>query len=54
MMWLGILESANDQILGVDTPEQSVLPRVHFGTACLLIRSVVGSVPCSDKWGLEW
>jgi hypothetical protein len=27
-----------------------VLPRVQYGTACLLIRDVVGSVPCSDEW----
>jgi hypothetical protein len=27
-----------------------VPPRVRFGTACLLIRDVVGSVPCSDEW----
>jgi hypothetical protein len=27
-----------------------VLPCVWYGTTCLLIRDVVGSVPCSDKW----
>jgi hypothetical protein len=27
-----------------------VLPRVRYGTTCLLIRDVVGSVPCSDEW----
>jgi hypothetical protein len=27
-----------------------VLPRVRYGTACLLIRDAVGSVPCSDDW----
>jgi hypothetical protein len=27
-----------------------VPPRVWYGTACLLIRDVVGSVPCSDEW----
>jgi hypothetical protein len=27
-----------------------VPPRVRYGTACLLIRDVVGSVPCSDEW----
>jgi hypothetical protein len=27
-----------------------VPPRVQYGTACLLIRDVVGSVPCSDEW----
>jgi hypothetical protein len=28
-----------------------VLPRVRYGTACLLIRDDVGSVSCSDEWG---
>jgi hypothetical protein len=45
-----MLKSAKDQVLGVDTPGQQVLPRVRYGTACLLIRDVVGSVPCSDEW----
>jgi hypothetical protein len=27
-----------------------VLPRVRYVMACLLIRDVVGSVPCSDEW----
>jgi hypothetical protein len=27
-----------------------VLPCVRYGTACLLIRDVVGSVSCSDEW----
>jgi hypothetical protein len=27
-----------------------VPPRVRYGTACLLIRDAVGSVPCSDDW----
>jgi hypothetical protein len=27
-----------------------VPPRVWYGTACLLIRDDVGSVPCSDEW----
>jgi hypothetical protein len=27
-----------------------VLPRVRYGTACLLIRDAVGSVPFSDEW----
>jgi hypothetical protein len=52
VMWIVMLESAKDQILGVDTPGQQVPPRVRYGTACLLIRGVVGSVPCSDEWEL--
>jgi hypothetical protein len=27
-----------------------VLSHVRYGMACLLIRDVVGSVPCSDEW----
>jgi hypothetical protein len=27
-----------------------VSPRVRYGTAYLLIRDTVGSVPCSDEW----
>jgi hypothetical protein len=52
VMWIVMLQSAKDQILGVDTPGQQVPPRVRYGTACLLIRGVVGSVPCSDEWEL--
>jgi hypothetical protein len=50
VMWLVMLESTKDQILGVDTPGQQVPPRARYGTAWLLIRGVVGSVPCSDEW----
>jgi hypothetical protein len=50
VMWLVMLESAKDRVIGVDTPGQQVSPRVQYGTACLLIRDVVGSVPCSDEW----
>jgi hypothetical protein len=45
-----MLESAKDQVIGVDTPAQQVPPRVWYGTACLLIRGDVGSVPCLDEW----
>jgi hypothetical protein len=45
-----MLESAKDQVIGVDTIGQQVSPRVWYGTACLLIRDVVGSVPCLDEW----
>jgi hypothetical protein len=50
VMWLVMLESAKDRVIGVDTPGQQVPPHVHYGTACLLIRDVVGSVPYSDEW----
>jgi hypothetical protein len=49
-LWLVMLESAEDRVLGVDTLSQHVSPRIWYGMACLLIRDVVGSVPCSDKW----
>jgi hypothetical protein len=45
-----MLKSAMDQVIGVDTTEQQVPPRVQYGTACLLIRDVVGSMPYSDEW----
>jgi hypothetical protein len=51
VMWLVMLESAKDWILGVDTPGQQVLPRVRYGMACLLIRCAVGCVSCSVEWG---
>jgi hypothetical protein len=46
-----MLKSTKDQVLGVDTPGQQVLPRVRYGTTCLLIRDVVGSESCSVVWG---
>jgi hypothetical protein len=30
-----------------------VPPHVRYGMTCLLIRDVVGSVPCSDKWKFD-
>jgi hypothetical protein len=50
MMWFVMLKSDKDRVIGVDTPGQQVPPRVQYGTACLLIRDVVGSVPCSNEW----
>jgi hypothetical protein len=37
-------------VIGEDTPGQQVPPHVRYGMTCLLIRDVVGSVPCSDEW----
>jgi hypothetical protein len=34
VMWIVMLESAKDRILGVDTPGQYVPPRVRYGMAC--------------------
>jgi hypothetical protein len=50
VMWMVMLKSAKDQVIGVDTPEQQVPPRVRYGMTCLLIRGVVGSVHCSNEW----
>jgi hypothetical protein len=50
VMWFVMLESANDRVIGVDTPGQHVPPRVWYETTCLIISDVVGSVPCLDEW----
>jgi hypothetical protein len=47
VMWLIMLESAKDQILGVDTPGQQVPPRIQYGMSCLLIRYALGCMSCS-------
>jgi hypothetical protein len=49
-MWFLMLESTKDRVIGVDTPGQQVPPHVRYGTTCLLIKDIVGSVPCSDEW----
>jgi hypothetical protein len=41
VMWIVLLESAKNRVIGVDTPGQQVPPRVWYGTACLLIRDDV-------------
>jgi hypothetical protein len=50
VMWIVMLESAKDRVLGVDPLGQQVPPPVQYGTACLLIKGTVGGVPCSDEW----
>jgi ABC-type microcin C transport system permease subunit YejE len=50
VMWIVMLKSTKDRVLGVDTTGQKVLSRVRYGTACLLIMDVVESVPCSVVW----
>jgi hypothetical protein len=47
MMWIVMLESTKHRVLGVDTIGQHVSSRVQYGMAHLLIRGVVGGVPCS-------
>jgi hypothetical protein len=43
-MWFVMLKYAKDRVLGVHTPGQQVLPRVRYGTTCLLIRYAIGCV----------
>jgi hypothetical protein len=45
VMCFVMLKSDKDRVVGVDTPGQQVSPHVRYGTACLLIRNAVGSVP---------
>jgi hypothetical protein len=54
VLWLVMLESTKDRILGVDTLGPHVPPRVRYGMACLLIKDDVESVPCSDEWEVAW
>jgi hypothetical protein len=49
--WHVVLESAKDQILGVDTLGQHVPPRVWYKMTCLLIRTAIGCVSCSVESG---
>jgi hypothetical protein len=51
MLWIVMLESAKDRVLGVETLGQQVSPRVRYGTTCLLIRDVIGCESCSVVWG---
>jgi hypothetical protein len=46
-----MLESASDQVLGVDTLGQQVSPRVWYGMTCLLIRIAIGYESCLVVWG---
>jgi hypothetical protein len=50
VMWFVMLESTKDRVIGVDILGQQVSPHVRYGTTCLLIRDVVGSVSYSDEW----
>jgi hypothetical protein len=49
--WIVMLESAKDQILGVDTPGQHVPPRVRYGMTCLLIMYAIGYLSYLVEWG---
>jgi hypothetical protein len=50
VMWFVMVESTKDRVIGVDTPGQQMSPRVRYRIACLPLRDVVRSVPCSDEW----
>jgi hypothetical protein len=52
-LWLVMLKSAKDRVIGVDTPGQQVPPRVRYEMPCPLIRNAVESVPCSDEWEID-
>jgi hypothetical protein len=51
VLWLVMLESTKDRVLGVDIPGQQVSPHVRYATVCLLIRDVVRFESCSVVWG---
>jgi hypothetical protein len=48
-MWLVMLKSAKDRILGVDPPGQYVPPRVRYGIAYWLIRKALVSLSCQKR-----
>jgi hypothetical protein len=54
VLWIVMLKSTKDRILGVDTPGQHVPPHVLYGMTCLLNRDAMRSVPCSDEWEVAW
>jgi hypothetical protein len=49
-LWLVMLESIKDRVLGVDTLGQQVSSRVRYGMTCLIIIDVVRSVTYSNEW----
>jgi hypothetical protein len=51
VVWVVMLKSTKDRVLGVDTLGQHVPPRVRYGMACLLIRDAVGCESNSEVWG---
>jgi hypothetical protein len=51
VLWVVMLESAKDRVLGVDTLGQQVPPRVWYGITYLLIKDVVGCESCTEVWG---
>jgi hypothetical protein len=53
VMWFVMLKFVKDRVIGVDSLGQQVPPCVRYGMTYLLIRDVVGSVPCSDEWKID-
>jgi hypothetical protein len=51
VLWVVMLESTKDRVLGVDTSGQQMLPCVRYETTCLLIMDNVGCESCSEVWG---
>jgi hypothetical protein len=49
VMWLVMLESAKDRVIGVDTLGLQMPPCVRYGMDCPLIRNAVESVTYSDE-----
>jgi hypothetical protein len=54
VLWLVMLKSAKDRILGVGTLGQHVSPCIRYGMTYLLIRDDMGSVPYSVVWEVAW
>jgi hypothetical protein len=50
VLWLVMLESAKDRVLGVDTLGQQVQSCVRYRMTCLLIRDAVGCESCLVVW----
>jgi hypothetical protein len=50
--WLRPSGDVVAQIFAVDTSGQQVSPCVRYEIACLLIRNTIGSVSCSNEWGM--
>jgi hypothetical protein len=48
-MWLVMLKSAKERVLGVDTPGQHVPPHVWYGTTYSLIRKALVSLSCRKR-----
>jgi hypothetical protein len=50
VMWIVMLESTKDRVLGVDTLGQQVPPHFRHEMVCLPIRDAVESVACLAEW----